>query len=273
MGSAALVAQFQFIKFQAFNVIDAFLLKKVVSVFIHFIPGVPALLLSCLLLRRWLPKFSYFMSLMLCVLLIASSVPGVFSRVVSSLEDQFEVLPYVPADTGLILVHGWSHMVSDKPLPINTQLYPVALTRLMEGVRLWQTKPDTMFALSGAAPRYGTPSHAEKMHEMALLLGVPEERIIRFDLSLDTEDEIDSAVAWLQQNPQEGRRLVVVSTAMHLPRSEAALSKYDIDYSMAPTEFIISEGGLKIPSIYPMVTLDRAIHEWVGILWYRLKNL
>ncbi len=253
--------------------IDGFLLKKLVSVFVHFIPGVPVLLLLCLLVRRWLPKFSYFMSLMLCMLLIASTVPGVFTKVASSLEDQFEVLPYAPADTGLILVHGWGHLISNKALPINTQLYPVALTRLMEGVRLWQTKPDSMLALSGAPPRPGTPSHAEKMHEMALLLGVPEERIIRFDLSLDTEDEIDSAVTWLKQNPQQGSRIVVVSTAMHLPRSEAVLGKYGIDYSMAPTEFNISKGGLKLPSIYPMVTLDRAIHEWVGMLWYRLKNI
>lgn len=253
--------------------IDGFILKKLISVFIHFIPGVPLLLLLSLLLRRWLPRLSYVFSLLLCTLLIAASIPAFTKNVVLSLENQVSVLPSAPADTGLILVHGHGHLISDRPLPINSQLYPVALSRLMEGVRLWKTKPDATLALSGASPIPDTPSHAEKMHEMALLLGVPEERIIRFDWSRDTEDEINSAVGWLKENPQTGSRLVVVSTAMHLPRSEMLLGNHDIAYSLGPTEFIISNAGLGLPSVFPMLGLDRAIHEWVGMLWYRLKTM
>lgn len=252
--------------------IDGFLLKKVVSVFIHFIPGVLIVLLLSLLIRRWKPRLSYGLSLVLCLILIASSVPAVSNRMVASIENQFPVLAVAPDDTGLILVLGFAHIVADG-LPINSQLYPVALSRLTEGVRLWKTKPDTILALSGAPPVPGTHSHAEKMHEMALELGVPEERIIRFDDTLDTEDEINSAAAWLKNNRPVDNRLVVVSTAMHLPRAELLFNDLDVVHTMAPTEFTVSNSGLKLPSAYAMLSVDRVIHEWIGMLWYRLKSL
>lgn len=210
-------------------------------------------------------------SVLLGVLLVAASFPAVSDRVVSTLESQVSVLAVAPEDTGLILVHGFGHVVSDQ-LPINTQLRPVSLSRLTEGVRLWKTKPDTILALSGASPVPGTPSHAEKMHEMALILGVPEEKIIRFDEAFDTEDEINSAVLWLQ-NKRPDSRLVAVSTAMHLPRSEILLGNHAVKYALAPTEFIVSNQALNLPSAYAVLSVDRALHEWTGILWYRLKIL
>ena len=209
-------------------------------------------------------------ALLLSASLLAASFPAVSDRIVSTLESQVSVLSVAPEDTGLILVHGSSHIVSDQ-LPTNTQLTPVALSRLTEGVRLWNTKPDTIIALSGATPVPGTASHAEKMHQMALLLGVPEEKIIRFDEARDTEAEINSAVLWLEEK-KPGSRLVAVSTAMHLPRSELLLTYHNIKYALAPTEFIVSEVAVNLPSVYSVLSVDRALHEWIGILWVRLKK-
>jgi len=257
--------------------IDAFLLKKFVSVFVHIIPGVPILLFFSLLLRRWLPRFSVFLSLFLCAILLAGSFPSVTKNIVLQLESQFPVLQQVPDDTGLILVLGYGHVIADDK-PINTLLYPVALSRLTEGVRLWKAANrlemvDVKLAVSGAAPVPGTTSHAEMMSRMALELDVPESSIVRFDYTLDTEFEIKTAKGWLAANNMADRRLIVVSTAMHLPRAAMLLDKHDVKYTMAPTEFIISNTGWNIPSAGTLHTLDRALHEYVGMAWYRIKAM
>ena len=255
--------------------IDGFLLKKFVSVFVHFIPGVPLLLLGSLLLRRWLPRVSIVLSLLFCAILVAGSFPSVSNAIVRQLEDRYPVLQRVPDDTGLILVLGFGHVIADDK-PINSLLFPVALARLSEGVRLWKTRPaarqELKLAVSGASPVPGTVSHAELMSKMALELGVPESSIVKFENTRDTEHEIDTAIDWLASNNMADNRLVVVSTAMHLPRSAVLLENYDVEYSMAPTEFTVSNAGWNIPSAYALLGLDRALHEWVGMAWYRLKN-
>lgn len=252
--------------------IDGYLLKKFVSVFVHIIPGVPILLLVSLLLRRWLPRLSVFLSLFFCAVLLAGSFPYVTKNIVLRLESQFPVLQQVPDDTGLILVLGYGHVIADDK-PINSLLYPVALSRLTEGVRLWKAANGVKLAVSGAAPVPGTTSHAEMMFRMALELGVPQISIVRFDHTLDTEFEIKSALDWLAANNMADRRLVVVSTAMHLPRAAMLLEQYDAKYSMAPTEFTISNTGWNIPSAGTLFTFDRAMHEYVGMAWYRIKAL
>lgn len=259
--------------------IDAFLLKKFVSVFVHIIPGVPIILLFSLLLRRWLPRFSVFLSLFLCAILLAGSFPFLTKNIVLRLESQFPVLQQVPDDTGLILVLGYGHVIADanaSDRPINTLLYPVALSRLTEGVRLWRAAnrsemAEVKLAVSGAAPVPGTTSHAEMMSRMALELDVPKSSIVRFDNTLDTEFEIKTAKDWLAANNMADRRLIVVSTAMHLPRAAMLLDKHDVKYTMAPTEFTISDTGWNIPSAGTLYTLDRALHEYVGMAWYRIK--
>ncbi len=250
--------------------IDGFLLKKLISVFLNVIPGLPVLLLISLLLKRWWPRACYVAAILLCTLLILVSVPAVSNRLVASLENQFPVLQGAPDDTGLILVHGYGHVLSDQ-LPINTQLDPVALARLSEAVRLWQSKSDTTLALSGAPLAKDTPSHATKMYQMALVLGVPAEKMIRFDQALDTEDEIDSAVTWLNINRPDSR-LVSVSTAMHLPRINMILRKHKVRRSLAPTEFIVSNRALSLPSASALLSVDRVVHEYVGMLWLRVKQ-
>jgi len=247
--------------------IDGFVLKKLISVFIHLIPGVLILLILFLLLRRWMPRLSLFMSFLCVSILIASSTPFVSNILVSQLEDQYPVMQSLTADTDLVHVLGYGHeYVPDRP--INTVLSPVALARITEGVRLWKTKPDTQLIVSGALPFAVDPSHAVFMEKMALELGVPQSQIIRFDHAYDTEDEINSSIELLPL----GRRLVVVSSATHLPRAAMLLGQYDALYSLAPTDFIVSEATWSLPGAGTLLNTERALHEWLGMLWYRLRN-
>ena len=84
--------------------IDGLLIKKLVSVFVHIVPGAFFLLLLALVGRRWFPRLCNTLALLLCIALIAASLPPVSNYFVSQLEDRFPVLQQLPDDTGIVMV-------------------------------------------------------------------------------------------------------------------------------------------------------------------------
>ncbi|MEM7258711.1 MAG: ElyC/SanA/YdcF family protein [Pseudomonadota bacterium] len=254
--------------------IDGFLLKKLASVFVHVIPGVLILLLLALLCRRWLPRLSYALSIVLVLFLIAISLPPVSNHFVARLENTFPPLQQAPADTKLILVLGYGHNEAPGRSPTSI-LAAGALSRLVEGIRLWRTRPASTLVLSGAGV-YGKISHAQVMKAAALSLGVPERSIITFDNTLDTADEISAAIQLmgeLRQSETSTARLVVVSSATHLPRASLMLNHRSVDYSMAPTDYLADDSPWYRAGSSGIYHFDRALHEWVGMLWHSIQQI
>ncbi|MFK7892157.1 MAG: YdcF family protein [Granulosicoccus sp.] len=261
--------------------VDGFLLKKLVSLLVQLIPGALLLLLALLIASRWWPVLCRVMATGLCTLLLCSSIPPFSNFFVSRLENGFPVLQAAPEDTAMILVLGSGHrFVADRPP--NSVLSATALSRLAEGVRLWKTRQESYLALSGAAS-HGVVSHARAMQMMAVQSGVPAERIVLFEQTRDTREEIVAAVRHLRASlvsgvidsatSATGPRLVVTSSATHLPRVALMLSDQEMNYSLAPTDYLVSDAPWYRPGAFFVLNADRALHEWVGMLWYRLRVL
>lgn len=261
--------------------IDGFLLKKLISVFVHLIPGALLVLLLLLIASRWWPRLCNTLAIVVCCGLIAGSIPPISNQFSSGLEDQYPVLLVAPTDTAMILVLGSGHIYVEGR-PANSVLMSIALARITEGVRLWKTKKEAYLAVSG----YNfddTISHAYAMQQMAVSLGVPAAKIVLFDQTRDTEEEIVSALEMLKSLDQTEkmieqaelgrRRLVVASSAAHLPRAAMMLERHDALYSMAPTDFLTAEAPWYHAGSYFLRTLDQVLHEWVGMAWFRLSNL
>lgn len=264
--------------------IDVFILKKILSLFVHLVPGAFFLLFLLLIGRRWYPRLCQTLAVVLCVSLIAASTPPVSNHFVSKLEGRYPVLQSLPEDTAIILVLGYGHRYADDR-PANSALSSTALSRLMEGVRLWQMNTEAMLAVSGA--RFsGHMSQAQASKNMALELGVPANKILLFDEAQDTADEVTAVAAALTAAPaaktsdltsvsaeNQNERVVVVSTALHLPRAALMLEDSGLLYSLAPTDFHAIGAPWYLPGSGFLMSLDQAIHEWVGMLWYRLNKL
>lgn len=283
----------------------AFEVKKIVSVLIHPGTGLLVLMLVVLLVTRSRTRFARRLLLFCALALVAMSSPVVSNLVVGTLENQTEILMDLPESTGLVMVLGAGHYYDDS-MPPNTVLSPVALARLTEGVRLWKQKPEVSLMLSGAA--FGSQiSHAEAMYNAAITMGVDESKIILFKDALHTEAEINFAAATLlslqdanelvsaesstvnsagsinPSNPTDSvsavaeveplnNKLVVVSSATHLPRAELLLRRHGIDYSLAPTEYLRVHASWYKLSTFHLLSVDRALHEWVGMLWYYINS-
>jgi len=190
---------------------------------------------------------------------------------VATLESNYQTIPAAPEDTALILVLADGHIWGAER-PTNVILKAIGLSRISEGIRLWKTNQQALLATSGE--KFKSPvAHAEVMNQFAIEQGVAPEKTVQFPQTRDTWDEVHAAIDFLKHNVSENKRLLVVSSAVHLPRIELMLQDQEVPYTLAPTDFI----GLDAPwyrfNGYFLENANRSLHEYVGILWLKLKKL
>jgi uncharacterized SAM-binding protein YcdF (DUF218 family) len=81
------------------------------------------------------------------------------------------------------------------------------------------------------------------------------------------------------------RRVLLVTSAMHMPRSLGIFQRQGIEAIPAPTDFLITEQEIEEPDTTPEATIlsllpdadrlrntTRAIKEYLGMVIYRLRG-
>jgi uncharacterized SAM-binding protein YcdF (DUF218 family) len=151
-------------------------------------------------------------------------------------ESQFPVVNVAAWDTTaryLIVVLG-AGKTSDPKLYPTQQLNRTTAVRLLEGYRLYRALPKARLALSGASFDSDTPQ-AKVTAEAALQLGVAAQDTIQLRSTVHTQSEVEA----IAERIVPGEQLVVVSSAVHLPRAHFWLRKYKLSARMAPAHFWI----------------------------------
>lgn len=91
--------------------------------------------------------------------------------------------------------------------------------------------------------------------------------------SNNTRDNARLAAALL--GPQHIGRILLVSDAMHMPRAASAFAAAGFEVVPAPTAFRARQ-AIDIASFIPrareLEDSSYAIHEWIGLLWYRMRH-
>lgn len=105
----------------------------------------------------------------------------------------------------------------------------------------------------------------------AILMGVSENDIVRESKSLDTSDQAKFISGIVGRN-----QFILVTSAIHMPRSIALFRKFGMNPIAAPTNFISTEQShISIESFFPtpgsLGKAQVAIHEYIGLLWVSLK--
>ncbi len=258
-----------------------FWLKKVVSFWLMPLPLCLALLVSGLLLARSPRRSRIGRGLLVsaAVLLLLFSNKAVSTRLLRPLEGRYPAVPEIAADapppasiagSRFVVVLGAGH--SDMAgLPATAQLSASALARIVEAARLLRVLPAARLVVSGPAEP-GRPSHAAVLARAAESLGIAPERITLVETALDTEDE-SLAVARLAG----GARVALVTSAWHMPRAAALFRRAGVDFAPCPADFV-SRGNSQFRWAdlkWDSESLERstlAVHEWVGLLWLRLRG-
>lgn len=203
------------------------------------------------------------------------STPFIPNLLVSHLENQFEVASpnelndfNHPVD---ILVLGGGHS-NDERLPSTNQLSEVALTRLVEGIRLHRQLPNSRLITSGAVGEEGIPQ-AEVLKRAAILLGVEEKNIQTQTLPKNTWAEATEYKRIFGDSAQ----LILVTSATHMPRAVKLFRKAGLTPIAAPTNHLIKKGKhrnpwLWMPSSKHINKLECAVHEYVGMVWANFER-
>jgi uncharacterized SAM-binding protein YcdF (DUF218 family) len=235
-----------------------------------------------------------------CWLLIASTRP-IPAMLVRNLENQYSqlsdsIISELPNSVNIIVLGG-GHS-DDKDLSPNNQLSTVALARLVEAVRIYRrvigkqysvfgkkaeedndNQPITdnrllntniKLVVSGYSGRSKLPQ-AEVLYQTALMLGMDSADIVLSPLPSNTTAE---AKEYIKKFGTE-KLLVVVTSAIHMPRAILLFKEARVTVIPAPTNFILKYGSVKgpwrwLPSAGNIQMMEQAVHEYAGILWAKL---
>ena len=242
-----------------------FWLKKILSQLFMPVPLIVLILLFALVILRNRKLVRSILSVVIVLLVFLSSTPG--SNLLSSpLESQYSVNSGAIPKGCLVMVLGSGHDDSVPGTAIQ-KLSSTALARLSEGIRQFHLGSDCKLVVSGWSGVEGARSHAEVMAEAAAELGVSKDRIITFPLAKDTIEEAEFLKWEVGNYPFR-----LVTSASHMPRSMAIFQNMGLNPEPAPTDFITRNGYWWQLDAHNLWSSQRAIHEYVGRLWFSTKT-
>ena len=183
---------------------------------------------------------------------------------IQPLENEYK--SYIKVDPSIkhVLVLGSGH-VTNKEVSTLSQLSTTALMRLTEGIRIYRKLDNGKLILSGYAGEDVKTPHAFISRDVAISLGVPADDIITQEEAKDTAEEA-SYVKEIVNN----EKFILVTSAFHMPRAMKIFKTASLNPIAAPTNYLSKEDGdyLREPRGKEIRKTERAMHEYIGILWH-----
>lgn len=207
------------------------------------------------------------------LLLLASWTP-VADRLLTPLETRYPAMQALPESVDVVgivvLGGGWE---PDAPRSVTGKLGVSSAIRLIEGVRLWRQRPSLPLVVTGASRNPHEPPVAEGYAQGARELGVDQEQLRVLDTPTDTGLEARA----VSETLGEGARVVVVTSAAHMPRAMQHFRRAGLAPLAAPTHYLTGRGRIDrlaywVPSATQLHKTERAIHERLGQLAVRFEQ-
>ena len=244
-----------------------FLLKKFLAGLLMPLPLILLLQIWALLLllrrkTRWLGIL--ILVLTTSLLFVASYAP-LSAKLTTPFERQYASYHQDDRPVDFVVVLGNGH-VSDPGLPVTSELSAVGIVRLCEGIRIYRLNPGSKLVFTGYHAS-DPVSYAEKIKELALALGVPGEDILAFTGPKDTAEE-----ALLVAERFADNRLVLVTSASHMPRALGLFRKAGLDPIPAPTNHLARpvSSNWVFPKAETLARTQTWAYEQLGLVWAKL---
>jgi uncharacterized SAM-binding protein YcdF (DUF218 family) len=255
----------------------AFFLSKFLPLFVYPL-GLSCLLLLAGSILSWRKKYlrlGRYLSLAALVIIYISSNRYFSDGLVRSLEYRYIPTGELPtADAIVVLGGGIKPQTPPRPwIEVGD-----AGDRLIYGARLYQQKKAPLLILSGGRVTWrvdgGKGSESEDMAILAEALGVPRSATLQDSTSFNTKQNAENVLQILKA--QNLKTVLLVTSALHMPRSIAIFQKLGISTTAAPTDFLLvnsdgenslAEFSLKIlPDAGALTNTTNAIKEYLGML-------
>ncbi|PSN76536.1 hypothetical protein C8B47_26815 [filamentous cyanobacterium CCP4] len=258
-------------------------LSKLLPLLIYPLGLACLLLVVALVLIRRRPGWATGAIALALVLLLVSSNNWVATGVMRSLEWRYQDSVNLPEAEAIVVLGG-----SIKPQLPPRPWVDVAEEgdRVLHGARLYLAGKAPLLVFSGGRITWGQDqgrSEAEDMAELAEALGVPPSAMLIEPDSLNTFENAAYTQILLANLGIE--RILLVTSAMHMPRALAIFRKQGFEAVPAPTDFHVARDPQdpsqktwpgRVLSLIPQTDnlhyLTRALKEYLGIAVYWLKG-
>jgi len=167
-----------------------------------------------------------------------------------------------PEAKRIVVLSAWA--ADDPDMPVTGRLNASAAFRVLMALELHRQRPDLDIVLSGGKVT------AKVMADALIATGVPAERIVIEDVSRFTSESVELLVPIVHDEP-----FLLVTSAGHMRRALAAFHRRKLAPIPVPTDYQMPrdwKGAELVPRPLSLETSDLAMHEYVGLLWYRLRD-
>lgn len=256
--------------------------SKLLPLFFYPLGVVCWLLVMALILWWRKSRFVPIPVLTALLVLLLSSNSWVANSLVQSLEWQQIPQGALPTADAIVVLGG---ATKSKFPPRPSVDLSEAGDRVLYGAQLYRQGKAPLIIASGGRINWrgGGSAESADMAEIMRTLGVPDSAILQDPTSFNT---YQNAVNVQQILKKQGiRRILLVTSAMHMPRSLAIFQRLGIDTVAAPTDFLVTRQELAepnssieasllniVPDAFRLEMTTRALKEYLGTLIYRLRG-
>ena len=175
----------------------------------------------------------------------------------------------------LIVVLGGGYN-PDSWLPANSKINSEVMGRLVEGVRVLKQRPNAELMVSLSSDFGTAEQKRETLDQLAKLFEVNEKKLLLISDAQSTADEARSAFSVAGNE----RPVVVVTSAIHMPRSMKIFRSLEMKATAAPTNFPYPRQGSKgdrklvhwLPSTDGINSTKRWLYENAATVFFSLTG-
>lgn len=162
----------------------------------------------------------------------------------------------------IVVLTAWA--ADDRSMPLTARVNASGAYRLMMAVELHRDRPECPIIVSG------DKATARIMADSLIRLGIPGGKIQLEDVSTNTAESVGEVAKRVGRQP-----FFLVTSAGHLPRSMLMVRKLGLHAIPVPTDFQLPRDWRNaewMPSPFHLSVSDLAIHEYLGMFWYRMRD-
>ena len=211
-------------------------------------------------------------SLIGVIILILSSLPIVSNRFIAYLEKDYKLIEVAEIENvdAIVVLSGMIRVIGDEE---NLKYeFTDSVDRFFAGLDLFNNNKSPILILTrGKMPWSLGIAEGEYLKELAIKYGVSEENIILTDEVQNTDQEAKA----IKEILTEDAKIILVTSAFHMPRAEKVFKAANINLIPYPVDFQNSKSKTTmmdfIPSAGSLFDTSHFVREMIGRLYYNLK--
>ncbi len=251
-----------------------FFLSKIFSLILYPLLITIILIIASLFWAKKKPRVSRTLAISALLILWVGSTEWFSSLLSAPLESRIPRSTQLEGIDAIVVLSGMTDLKLSGKGKVELE---EAADRIFHGILLARRFPQSRLIISGGSGS-AMDQEASEAHLLSKYFvpefGIPIERILTDGTSRNTFENAANTSKIL--NKHGLKRPVLITSASHMPRALACFRKQGIEPFPYPVDFISRLGRLNIASFLPkassLAVTNRAIHEYVGLLAYRIMG-